>query len=75
MVKNLPSNAREVGSIPGWGTKIPHAKGQLSPCATTTKLARLNERACVPQITEPTCSGACLPQLQSSCALEPVCHN
>ena len=24
MVKNLPSNAGDVGSIPGWGTKIPH---------------------------------------------------
>ena len=35
MVKNLPSNAGDAGSIPGWGTKIPHAAGQLSPCATT----------------------------------------
>ena len=25
MVKNPPSNAGNVGSIPGWGTKIPHA--------------------------------------------------
>ena len=24
MVKNLPSNAGDVGSIPGPGTKIPH---------------------------------------------------
>ena len=31
MVKNLPSNAGDVGSIPGLGTKIPHAAGQLSP--------------------------------------------
>ena len=37
MVKNLPSNAGDVGSIPGQGTKIPHATGQLSPCATTTE--------------------------------------
>ena len=37
MVKNLLSNAGDVGSIPGWGTKIPHAVGQLSPCATTTE--------------------------------------
>ena len=29
VVKNPPSNA---GSIPGWGTKIPHATGQLSLC-------------------------------------------
>ena len=28
MVKNLPSNARDMGSIPGRGTKILHAAGQ-----------------------------------------------
>ena len=30
VVKNLPSNAGDAGSSPGRGTKIPHAKGQLS---------------------------------------------
>ena len=35
VVKNLPSNAGDMGLIPGWGTKIPHAAGQLSPHATT----------------------------------------
>ena len=30
VVKNLPPNAGDVGSIPGRGTKIPHASGQLS---------------------------------------------
>ena len=34
-VKNLPSNARDTGSIPGRGNKIPHAVGQLSPCTAT----------------------------------------
>ena len=34
-VKNLPSNTGDTGSIPGWGTKIPHAEEQLSPHATT----------------------------------------
>ena len=29
VVKNPPSNAGAVGSTPGWGTKIPHAAGQL----------------------------------------------
>ena len=33
VVKNLPSNAGDVGSIPGQGTKIPHASGQLNPGA------------------------------------------
>ena len=45
MVKNLPSNAGDTGSIPGQGTKISDAVGQLSPCATTT---------------EPACSGPCV---------------
>ena len=31
MVKNLPSNAGDVGSIPGQGMRIPHATEQLSP--------------------------------------------
>ena len=30
VVKNLPSNAGNTSSIPGRGTKIPHAMGQLS---------------------------------------------
>ena len=30
MVKTLTSNAKDAGSIPGQGTKIPHAAGQLS---------------------------------------------
>ena len=42
VVKNLPYNAEDAGSIPGQGTKILHAAGQLSPCATTTELAQLN---------------------------------
>ena len=43
MVKNPPSNAEDAVSIPGWGTKIPHAAGQLSPRTTTTELAHLNK--------------------------------
>ena len=41
VVKNLPSNAGDVGSIPGRGTKIPHAVGQLSS-HTTPEPASLN---------------------------------
>ena len=58
VIKNPPSNAGDMGSIPGRGTKIPHAAGQLSLRATTTELAYLSERACVPQTTEPMHSGA-----------------
>ena len=42
VVKNPPYNEGDASSIPGQGTKIPHAMGQLSPCATTTELACLN---------------------------------
>ena len=31
LAKNLPWNAGRMGSIAGWGTKIPRASGQLSP--------------------------------------------
>ena len=60
VVKNQPSNAGEAGSIPGRGTKIPHAAGQLSPRAATTEPAHPaahapqlepaghNERSCMP---------------------------
>ena len=37
VVKHLPASAEDMGSIPALGTKIPHAVGQLSPCATTTE--------------------------------------
>ena len=37
MVKDLPCTAGDRGLIPGQGTKIPHAAGQLSPRATTTE--------------------------------------
>ena len=41
MVKNLPANAGDTGSIPGPGTKIPHAAGQPSLCVTTTEAHEL----------------------------------
>ena len=65
--QNPPSNAGHTGSIPGWGTKIPHATGQLSPHTTTTEPGATT--------TEPTHSEAHAPQLQSPCTLEPACHN
>ena len=39
VVKNLLSNAGDTDLIPGQGTKIPHAMGQLSPCVTTREKA------------------------------------
>ena len=46
-------------------------RGQLSPLATATELTRLNERAHVPQTTEPTCPGARIPELER----KPERHN
>ena len=37
VVKNKPFNAWDLGPIPGWRTKIPHAEGQLSPCVSTAQ--------------------------------------
>ena len=42
VVKNLLCNAGVLGSVPGQGTKIPHAKGQLSLWATTRDLMCYN---------------------------------
>ena len=41
VVKNLPCNAGDMGSIPGYGTKIPYAMEQLSFCTKT------NPKVCV----------------------------
>ena len=47
MVKNPPSNAGDEGLIPGLGSKIPRAAGQLNPCATTREVhAQLEKAAC-----------------------------
>ena len=35
MVKNLPSDAGDMGSMPGWGPKIPRAVEKLSLHAIT----------------------------------------
>ena len=52
MVKDPSSNARDVGSIPGWGTKIPQAAGQLSMLTATTELMHsgAHERSCMMQL-------------------------
>ena len=43
VVKNLPSNAGDTGSISGGETKISQATGQLNPCASTPEPAGCNE--------------------------------
>ena len=49
VAKNLPSNAGDVGLIPGQGTKIPHATEQLSQNTTTAEPAPHYSRVHDPQ--------------------------
>ena len=49
LVKNLPCNARDAGSIPGQGTKISHAMEQLNLRATTREPVHHNKRSRVTQ--------------------------
>lgn len=50
MVNSSPCYARATGSIPDWGTEVPHAVQLLSPCAQepaltiARKFVPLNER-------------------------------
>ena len=43
LVKNLPCNARDAGSIPGRGTKISHAVEQLNRHATAREPVHHNK--------------------------------
>ena len=51
VVKDPPANARDTGSIPGQGTKIPHARGnqvhvpQLPSLRATAKILRAATKA------------------------------
>ena len=49
MIKKQSCNARVVGSIPGWGTKISHAAEQLSPHAAIRESVSLTGGACMMQ--------------------------
>ena len=42
MDKTSPNNAGDEGSIPGQGTKVPHALKQLSLCVATAEPAGHN---------------------------------
>ena len=42
VVKNPPCNTGDMGSIPGWGTKIPQATGQHGLCVATIEPTRHN---------------------------------
>ena len=55
--ESISCSSEDMGSIPVWGTKIPHATGQASPCNTTResapqkqKIAHIQWRRCVLQL-------------------------
>ena len=49
VVKNPPPNAGDMSSIAGWGTKIPHALGQLSLHVTRESMCHNKREACALQ--------------------------
>ena len=54
VIKNPPSHAGNKDLNPVQGTRNPHAKGQLSPCATTTVL--MSFKAHEPQLERNLCT-------------------
>ena len=50
MVKNLPYNTGDGGSIPDRGTGIPPAAEQISPRATATESTHHKERSRIMQL-------------------------
>ena len=50
VVKDLPSNAGDLGSIPGLGTRIPHTTGQPSSRATTREAVDRSEDTVQPKL-------------------------
>ena len=46
VVKNSHCNAGDLGSIPGWGTKIPHVLEQLSPYTRAAEHGHSGESPC-----------------------------
>ena len=51
MVEKQSSDAGDVSLIPGWGTRIPLASGQLCPCTAATEAE--SSRVYVPAIEKP----------------------
>ena len=76
VVKNPPSNAGDKGSIPGWGTKIPHAIGQLNLCATTREAHMLQLLSpCTLQPVLPSKRSPCTATSKSPCAPKKTQHS
>ena len=52
VVQNMPCNAGNVGSISGWGTKIPHAVGATKPVCQNYRTCTLQQK--IPLVTTKT---------------------
>ena len=52
VVNSPPCNAGDVRSVPGLGTRIPHAAEQLSLCAATTESLRQTPCATRSHVTQ-----------------------
>ena len=77
VVRNLPPNAEDAGSIPGRGTKIPRASGQLSSEAQLESPRAANYRAHVlwsPGVTTRE-KPACHNEEPACCNEDPECCN
>ena len=68
IAENPPSNAGDMGLIPGQRTRIPHAVGQLHPHTVTEPSHHNWREACTPQLRP----DAELNKLRKSCP--PVAH-
>ena len=55
MGKNPPSNVEDMGSIPGWGIKIPHTVEKLSLHATSPEPVPTLERSHCAATEDPVC--------------------
>ena len=75
VVKNPPCNAGDMGLIPGRGTRIPYAAGQLSPHTTAREPVCCNYRAHV--LWSPCATTTEAHMLWSLCTIttEPASHN
>ena len=50
VVKNLFCNAGNVGSIPGWGTKVPTCQGAANPMHHDQRVYSPRQRSCLIQV-------------------------
>ena len=55
MVKNSPCNAEDLSLVPGWGTKIPCASGQLKPKARQGRTLTWKQDQLGPKSQELSC--------------------